>query len=49
MGRRRKPKTAREKILSVIAWGRRAGVHNIAAELRDALALLPAGDDRSGR
>ena len=43
---RRKPKTAREKILSVIAWADRAGLNNIAAELRDALALLSVADDR---
>jgi len=47
MGRRR-PTTAREKILAVIAWARCAGYHNIVAELSDVLALLPkeTGDSR---
>ena len=47
MGNHRQPKTAQEKILSVIAWATRAGFYNIAAELRDALSLLP--DDRKDR
>lgn len=47
MGRHRKPnKTAREKLLAVIAWAHGAGFNNIAVELHDVLALLPA--DKSG-
>lgn len=49
MGRCHRPKTAREKILSVIAWAYQAGSNNIAAELRGALALTPASDDDRGR
>jgi hypothetical protein len=41
MARRRKPVTAREKILSVIRWADQQEFHNVAAELRDALARLP--------
>ena len=46
---RRKAKTAREKILSVIAWATRAGYHNIAAELSETLSLLPADTDERRR
>ena len=42
MGRRRQPKTAQEKILSVVAWATQAGFYNIATELREALSLLPS-------
>jgi hypothetical protein len=44
---RRRPKTAREKILAVVKWARGTGFNNITAELGDALQLLPA--DRPGK
>jgi hypothetical protein len=34
--------TARAKIFAVIRWAEGAGFYNIAAELRDAVSLLPA-------
>ncbi len=45
MGRRRQPKTAGEKIAAVIASAHRSGFNNIAAELQEALALLPTDAD----
>jgi hypothetical protein len=45
MGRHRKPRTAQEKVRSVIAWARRAGFHNIAGALQNALLLLPHEDE----
>jgi hypothetical protein len=36
--------TARAKIFAVIRWAEGAGFYNIAAELRDAVSLLPADD-----
>ena len=41
MPRRAKTTTAEGKIADVIRWADRQGFHNIAAELREALALLP--------
>ena len=38
---RRKRRTAREKIAGVVKWAQQVGCLNIAAELSDALALLP--------
>lgn len=38
---RRKRRTAREKIAGVVKWAQQVGCLNIAAELNDALALLP--------
>jgi hypothetical protein len=32
-------------IRAAIAWARRAGFHNIAAELQDTLLLLPSEDE----
>jgi hypothetical protein len=43
---RRKRRTAREKIAGVIKWARQVGCFNIAAELNDALALLPPEPER---
>jgi hypothetical protein len=40
--RRRRPSTARTKIVGVIAWARSASFHEIADELGDVLKLLPA-------
>jgi hypothetical protein len=40
--RRRRPSTARTKIVGVIAWARSASFHEIAGELGDVLKLLPA-------
>jgi hypothetical protein len=41
MTRRREPETAREKIADVARWADQQGLHNIAAQLRSALSLLP--------
>ena len=41
MPRRAEPKTARDRIARVIAWAEQKGFTNIAADLREALALLP--------
>jgi hypothetical protein len=41
MPRRAEPKTARDRIARVIAWAEQQGFKNIAADLREALALLP--------
>ena len=38
---RRKRRTARAKITGVVKWAQQVGYFNIAAELNDALALLP--------
>jgi hypothetical protein len=40
---RRKRRTARTKIAAVVKWAQQVGYYNIAAELNDALALLPPG------
>jgi hypothetical protein len=44
---RRQPKTAPQKILSLVAWTRRAGFY--IAELQDALLLLLAGNEERRR
>jgi hypothetical protein len=41
MPRRSEPKTARENIRRVVDWVARQKLHNVAAELRAALNLLP--------
>jgi hypothetical protein len=41
MPKGRKKKNAKQKIADVIKWAERQGFHNIAAELRAALAELP--------
>jgi hypothetical protein len=38
---RRKRRTARAKIAGVVKWAQQVGYFNIAAELNDALSLLP--------
>ena len=40
MPRRARPTTAAGKIADVIRWADRQGLHNVAAELREALTLL---------
>jgi hypothetical protein len=41
MPRRAKATTAKGKIVDVTRWAERQGFFNVAAELREALALLP--------
>ena len=41
MPKRARPTTAEGKIADVMRWADRHGLHNIAAELREALALVP--------
>lgn len=41
MPRRAEPKSAHARIARVIAWAERSGFNDIAADLREALALLP--------
>lgn len=49
MPRRAKPTTAKGKIADVICWADRQGFHNIAAELRQVLALLPPPEPPAAR
>ena len=42
MPRRAEPKSAHDRIARVIAWAEQQGFKNIAADLREALALLPS-------
>jgi hypothetical protein len=43
---RRRPNTATAKIADVIRWADRQGFKNIAAELRDALKLMPSPESK---
>jgi hypothetical protein len=49
MPRRAIPTTAEGKIADVIRWADRQGFDNIAAELRQALALLPPSEPPAAR
>lgn len=49
MPRRAKPTTAEGKISDVIRWADRQGFHNVAAELRQALALLAVSEPLTTR
>jgi hypothetical protein len=49
MPRRREPKSAREKVAAVLRWAERQGFDNVAADLHDALAILPADEIETQR
>jgi hypothetical protein len=45
--KRRKRRTAREKIAGAMKWALQVGCFNIAAELNEALALLPCESEEA--